>query len=100
MRNACQDRISLRQYFIVPEAQHTKSRTPQDIGAHRIPNLGIRMLGTVHFDHKPALQTYKIKDIALEWMLSAEFGAELAGTQTLPKPSFRICHGFAQVSCE
>jgi len=95
--NILQHRIQLRQHLIIPVTQHAKILRLEPGIALCIAINFIRMLPAINFNNQTRLQTDKIHYVATKLELPAEFiTMHLPQSQTPPKFTLCICHGFAQ----
>ena len=96
VRNRLQHAVQVQEQCIRRKAQHCKPLRPKEGVALQVVVHRVRMLGAVQFDNQLGLQTGKVRHIAVQRMLAAEFHTELPAAQARPQPALGIGHAAAQ----
>jgi len=91
LQNFLQHRLRLQKHFVVPESQHAKPGTGEQLRAFQIVEHMIRVLPTVKLYDKPRPRANEIDDVSAYWRLSAEaISGEMTVAQETPKQAFCI----------
>jgi len=92
--------FQIQKWRISRKAQHRKALRTEKCIPHSIVFLLLGMLRAIHFNNQLRIQTRKVRDIAAQRMLAAEFDAQLLTAQARPKTALSVGHGSAQVTGE
>lgn len=96
-QNHFQHAFNILEHSIVPESQHDKPGTFEELCSFFIVCRCVEILAAVQLNDDFAFQADKIKNEVAEWMLAAKFAAvELAVAQALPQPGLCIGGRIAQ----
>ena len=85
-RDTLQDRLTPRQYIVVPVAQYSPPHLLQVLRASGIHGFTVGMLPAIHLDHQSVFDASEVGHECTDRMLPAKAGAmDLAATERTPE---------------